>query len=313
MTQIVSNRFWGLMQVPTIGKVITSSLLISLVSTLGMPLSSQPSLAAAETQSPSSLSTKAVTQLLGQWQAKDPASGKVLTLIFAPEEQLLIVLPPRAGTTAAIKMGYQINPTTQPMQLDMKVSRDQVAATIFELTQDGKLRLELAGVSPGNPRPANFTNTAVLFEKVSNVTTVPKDVQVVAIETQKATPRPNIAEQYLTILGKAQQAYFLKKGKFAASLEELGIISSAETELYRYQIVPQGDRTNSVMITAQAKTAEVPSYTGTVYAAQINGKRTPLTVICATNRPSTSPPTMPNITNSNASAVQCPAGSSLVR
>jgi len=312
MTQTVLNRRWRLIQLPTTRKIITSSLVVTLLGTLGIPMSPQPSIAVTEAQIQPSSQTKAVTQLLGQWQTKDPSSGKLLTLIFAPEDQLLIVLPPRAGSTAAIKMGYQVNPTTQPMQLDMKVSGDQTAATIFELTQDGKLRLELAGVSPGNPRPAKFTNAALLFEKVSDVTTVSKEVQVVALETQTAA-RPNIAQQYLAIVNKAQQAYFLKTGKFAASMEELGLVTNSETELYRYRIVPQGDRAASVMIIAQAKTAEVPSYTGTVFATQINGKRTPVAVICATNQPSTSPPSLPKLPNSGTSAVQCPAGSSLVR
>ncbi len=296
-----------------VGRLLASSLLLALLGMLGTAISTQPARAMAGlTTQPISPNRVAVNQLLGQWQAKDPSSGKIITLIFTPENKLLIVLPARDGSSVAIKMGYQVNLTTQPMQLDMILSGSK-AMTIFEFTSQGKLRLELDGITPGNTRPYNFTAKAVLLSKISDVTTLPKNVQVVEPEKPKDKPRQNIAEQFISILNRYQQAYYLKTGKLAANLEELGIITNLDSESYRYQMVLQGEKGSSAIITAQAKISEMPSYIGAVFVSKINGKATTVAGICATNQPSTSPPTMPQLPNNGSSEIQCPPGSHLVQ
>jgi hypothetical protein len=101
-------------------------------------------------------------------------------------------------------------------------------------------------------------------------------------------------------LTQVQQAHYREQGKFATAIEEVSIGLRTETESYRYRIVPQGDNTQSVMIAAQAKKSELPSYTGAVFATNVNGETTPVSQICETDKPSTSPP---------SSKIQCPAGS----
>lgn len=310
----VLKRLHRLIKLSVSSKAIASSLLLGLLGTLGTQISTQPSSATAGSQAqPVSQINASAAQLLGQWQAKDPSSGKLVTLIFTPEDKLFIVLPPRDGSTIAIKMGYQVNLPAKPMQIDMIVSDNQTAATIFEFTPEGKLRLELEGISPGKPRPTAFTARATLFEKISNLTIVGQNVQVTELENEKGKAGSNVAEQYISILTKAQQAYYLKKGKFAADMEELSIITNSETEYYRYQMVRQGENGDRVMITAQAKTSELPSYTGTIFGSTINGKITTVAGICATNQPSTSPPTMPKPPNSGSLEIQCPPNSHLTR
>jgi hypothetical protein len=302
-----------LMKLSATTKAIASSLVLALLGVVGTQISTHPSLATVGYQAPPVPQNQAsASQLLGQWQAKDSTSGKTVTLIFTPENQLFMLLPPRDGSTVGIKMGYQVNLATQPMQMDLKLSSDRIARTIFEFTKEGKLRLELESITDGKPRPTTFSPRNTLFEKISDITTVPKNVQLVDIENQQDKPRPNIALQYITILSKAQQAYYLKNGKFAAGLEDLGIITNSETESYRYQMVVQGDRADSVTITAQAKTSGVSSYTGVVFVNKINGTASVVTVICATNQPSTSPPTIPKYSASDSLEIQCPTGSSLV-
>ncbi len=295
-------------------QLIAQGLLVGLLATLGTSVSAQPAgiLTVAQTQDSAKISA-IDRQLQGLWQTKDPKTGKVVTFIFAPNGQLFTVLPAPDGSSIAVKMSYKINPTTQPMQLDVIVSPEQTAMTIFQLTPEGKLRLELDGITPGKPRPASFSSTSTLFEKISQATTVPKDIQVIALETQKANAGQGVVKQYLTIVSQAQQAYYKEKGKFAANVEELGIVTNLETQQYRYQIVPQKDNRQSVMITAIAKNSNLPSYTSAVFATKVNGKTTTTAQICETDKPSTSPPAMPVPPTGSTAAVQCPAGSRPLR
>lgn len=121
-------------------------------------------------------------RLLGQWQTKDPDTGTTLTLVFAPEKKLFMILPTKDGTEIALGTVYALNTSTQPIQLDILFSGSETSQTIVELTPEGKLRLEIAGVTPGKPRPTAFTPQSVVFEKISDVTTVPENIQVVDLE-----------------------------------------------------------------------------------------------------------------------------------
>jgi hypothetical protein len=293
-------------------KLITLRVMLALL-TFGIPIITQSSLAKTIKQ-PQIVPKhqKLLTQLLGKWQAKDPSSGKIVTLVFAQKNQLFIILEPENQEYTAIKMGYKINFNTKPMQIDILVDDEQKVTTIFELTK-GKLHLELEGTTPGQIRPTAFSTKSSFFKKISNVTTLPEDVRVVEANTQAKQSRRNIAEQYLDILNKAQQAYYKKAGKFATNLDEMGIITTLETEFYLYQIIPAGDLNKSVIITAQAKTAEFPSYTSVVFANQNNDKTSTSAGICVTNNPSTLPPTTIKYSSNKLLEIECPVGSHLVR
>ncbi|HEY9829715.1 MAG TPA: type IV pilin-like G/H family protein [Stenomitos sp.] len=316
MSHLISNlakgsrrvRPWQRLWIPR--PLIAQGLLVVLLGTLGIPVCSQSQIAPRVTPTQDAPQRKPVTQQLhGQWQTQDPTTGKVITFIFAPDGNLFTVLPEPDGSSVAIQLGYKINPTTQPMQLDMIVSPEQVVKTIFELTPQGKLHVELDGLSAGEARPNQFSSKSTLFDKVSDVATVPKDVRVIALETQKTNARQSVVKQFLTILSQAQQAYYLKNGKFAADVEELKIVTNLETQDYRYQIVPQKDNKQSVMITAIAKKAELPSYTSAVFVTQVDGKTMTTAQICETEKPSTLPPAMPVFPTSRSLNVQCPVGS----
>jgi hypothetical protein len=295
-------------------QLIAKGLLVALLGTLGTPVMAQFPVAQIVSQAREAAKTNAVAeQLRGQWQTKDPKSGKLITFIFAPDGNLFTVLPAPDGSSIAIKLSYKINPTTQPMQLDMSVNPNETVTTVFELTPEGRLRLELDGISAGQPRPTAVSSKSTLFEKVSEVTTVPPGVQVIALETQKVGAGQSVVKQYITILNKAQQAYYQKHGKFAADIEELKIVTSLETEQYRYQIVPQRDNKQSVMIAAIAKNSQLPSYTSAVFATKVGGKTTTTAQICETDKPSTSPPAMPKPPAGNSLEIQCPAGSRPLR
>ncbi|MGB3204811.1 MAG: type IV pilin-like G/H family protein [Crinalium sp.] len=294
----------------TSSKLIIFRVILALL--IGIPIITQSSLAKTVEQPPiATKHQKLLAQLLGKWQAQDPASGKIVTLVFTPKSQLFILLQQENQDSTAIKMGYKINFTTKPMQIDIIVDNEQKVTTIFELTQ-GKLHLELEGTTPGQTRPTAFSAKSSYFAKISNETTLPKNAQVVAPDAQANKPRKSIAEQYIGILNRAQQAYYLETGKFAADLDELGIITTSETEFYRYQIRSDDDFNQRVSITAQAKTAEFPSYTSVVFAKKINGKTRTGAGICVTNKPSTLPPKIIKISQGNSLKIECPVGSHLV-
>ena len=293
---------------------IAQGLLIALLGTLGLSGAAIPAIAQIRTQtSETSKTSNVAEQLLGQWQAKDPTSKKVITFIFAPGGNLFVVTPARDGSSVALKLGYKINSATQPMQLDMKLSPNDEVPTIFEVTAEGKLRLELNNIGAGQSRPTAFSANSPLFEKTSQATTVPNNIQVVELETQQAKAGQSVVRQYITIINTAQQNYFQKKGKFAATIDELGIAATLETESYRYQIVPQGDRTQSATVIAQPKKSDLPSYIGAVLVTQSNGKTTTVSGICETEQPSTSPPATPTLRSSGSSQIQCPTGSRLLQ
>ncbi len=117
-------------------------------------------------------------KLKGQWQVKNSSTdAKALTLIFTTDGKLFILLP---GSSATQHLVYKIDSMPQPMHLDVSLpGNDGMVMTIFELTADGGLRLQLAGTNPGQPRPTAFDSNATVFQKVSEATTLPPNVRVI--------------------------------------------------------------------------------------------------------------------------------------
>jgi hypothetical protein len=318
MSQIINKLRKHQLPFSVKNNLITKGMLIVLLSTIASPISAQSSitLKIAQTQDAAQIDLVA-KQLLGRWEAKDPTSNKVFTFIFAPDGKLFLVLPKRDGSSVALKIGYQINTTTKPMQLDIQLGPDQKALTIFEFTADGKLRLDLDGLTPGQPRTSKFQPNAVLFNKISEVTTVPENIQVIELKdsNNRVSQKPeDEAKKYMYALTQVQQAYYKEQGKFATKFEEVSIGLRTETESYRYKIISQGDNTESVMMTAESKNTTLPSYTSVVFATKVNGEIKTVVKICETNQPSTKAPGMLTIIPGEVSLeIKCPVGSRPLR
>jgi Type IV pilin-like G and H, putative len=260
---------------------------------------------------PASAEKTIAEKLLGYWEVEDPESGEKLGFIFTPKGKLFLILPPEHGQKNAIEMDYKINPTAKPMEMDVQINGDAPALTIFELTEEGKLRLEIDGVAPKKPRPEKFSDLASLLHKISEETKLPEDVELIVLDNPTKSGQ-KVVLQYIKIINQAQEEYFQKQGKFAADIEELGIVTNLETENYRYQIVPQGDRTQSTMLTGTAKNADFPSYTSALIVTSIKGKNQVVAITCQTDQPSMTPPTMPIVSESDRTQFECPAGSHLL-
>lgn len=303
---------------------IASNLLLGLLSTLTLsailvqhPASAQPSPTPSITPSPSPQQGNVPSpqaRLSGQWQAKNPASDQVITLTFTPDGTLFVQLPSSAETPVAQKLGYRINPTPQPMQIDVIFpGTDQFVKTIFEFTAAGQLRLQVAGTNPGEPRPTAFRSDASLFEKVSDSTALPANAQVNDLQTAVNRAQQIEGKQNMGAMNRGQQAYYLENDKFATTIGELGLGIEPETENYRYQIVPQGNSTGSVMMTATALRPELKSYTGAVFLVKEKNDTLTISTICETEKPSSTPPAMPSAPSNVKAEILCPTGSNRVR
>ncbi|MBD1807784.1 type IV pilin-like G/H family protein [Microcoleus sp. FACHB-SPT15] len=308
------------------GKFITLSVLLGLLSTLSTPVNAQPQVTPLVAQAQSTSTTNPVeTQLQGRWEVEDP-SGQKLTLIFAPEGKFFMLLPLVPDSPVALPFGYRIDSTVQPMHIDVLLpEQNETVMTIFELTDDGQLRLQLSDTNPGQPRPTAFTDGAVLLQKISDETTVPSGVpvlsdietpaeqeQVIAdLETQAREAREAEGKLMTGAMNRAQQAFYLENEKFGTTIEDLSIGIKPESENYRYQIVPQGNQTQSVMMTAQAKRPELRSYTGTVFVVKDGDDLLTVAGICETDTPSSTPPAMPTAPSKTQGRwmIQCLAGS----
>lgn len=121
-------------------------------------------------------------KLLGTWETKnpqDPSSSATLKFIFTPTGKLLIVMSPQAsGKPVVYQTSYEINSKPKPMHLDVTLPENKKVQTIFEFTDDDKLKVELYESNPGKSRPTTFPEKTPLFEKISSSTALPKDTQI---------------------------------------------------------------------------------------------------------------------------------------
>ncbi len=272
-------------------------------------------------QNPASINSS-TSRFVGQWRLRDylPIS---LTVVFTEDGKLFVLLPSyltsflssgspslSRGSVSAFEYRYKINSTAQPMQIDMiSPAENQTIATIFEFTSDGQLRIEWEGINPGEPRPTEFTVGAIYLQKVANTTALPRNTQIIDLAAQQRQGRESEGQQYISSMNRAQQAVYIETEKFATAIDELGIGLKPETENYSYQIVPQSGSIPSAMMTAKAKSPELKSYTGAVFAIKVNGEVTTVSVVCGTDQPSTTPPAMPIAPKNAEEEIKCPAGS----
>ncbi|MEW6496659.1 MAG: type IV pilin-like G/H family protein [Cyanobacteriota bacterium] len=325
MSSILPNLCYVSSRFRVSGQFIAFGVLVGLLSTFSTPVSAKPAPtpSVAQAQNPPT-ANPVQTRLQGRWQVKDPRTGQTLTVIFTPDGKFFMLLPIDSGESMAVPFRYQINPTPQPMHLDVILPEEkQTVLTIFEFTDDNQLRLQLADTNPGQPRPSEFMN-ADLFQKVSEETTLPSDVvdlsdmgtqnERVTADFKRQANESREAEGRINIgaMNRAQQAYYLEYSKFATTIEDLGLGINPESENYRYQLLPQGNQRERVMITAQAKRPELKSYTGAVVAVKQNGEDLTVTGICETDEPSSTPPAMPTHRKGTGEFL-CPAGSHLFK
>ena len=237
--------------------------------------------------------------LQGIWQGQDPLSGEQIIMIFNRDNKFLVVRFPVGSTSPSFmeESEYRINANIQPMQLDI-LNQGQLNLTIFEFTADGKLRLEVNNVMPGKFRPTTFSNNTAILQKL------PKDSPQAAEIQSKIQIRflERDASNKIRALTRAQQAFRLERPRFATAFSELNTNIGNETANYRFEILPQGNVSQIIVMTATAKQPGLRSYTGVVFVTRENYT---FAGVCESDRPATSPPKLPKIVSDGTNKVIC--------
>lgn len=136
--------------------------------------------------------------------------------------------------------------------------------------------------------------------------------QVGAFQNQANKAREAEGRSYTGAMARAQQAYFLEQNKFATTIEQLGELGlgiQPDTANYRLRILPQGNGTQRVMMTATAKRPGIRSYTSAVFVVKVKGENMTFAGVCGTAQPSSTPPKMPAAPKNASTRIQCPTGS----
>jgi hypothetical protein len=282
-----------------------------------------------QAQNPAAINSSA-SRFVGQWRLKDYLPIP-LTVVFTQDGKLFVLLPSYlnslgslfepsvsgGGSVNAYEFRYKINSTTNPMSLDLISPGDnETVMTIFEFTSDGQLRIEWEGLLPGQPRPTEFSVGTIFLQKISNTTLLPRNTEIIDLAQQKRQGQEAEGQQYISSINASQKAFYLERGIFATKIDELGLGIKSETETYSYQIVPQSNSFPSTMATAKSKNPQLKSYTGAVFGFKVKDEVTKeesttfVSIVCGTDKPSTTPPAMPIAPKNAEEEIKCPAGSS---
>lgn len=171
------RHLWRAIPVPL--KLTASGLLLALLGIQMAGATTQPANRPSVAQAQRVAQADVAKRLVGLWQAPTRPGAPPLRLVFGGDGKMYIILPARSGQAQALDLRYRINAASRPMQLDIIAEGNRSAPTIFELTPDRKLRLQLQGINAGRPRPTAFGANATVLEKVSDAANLPANTRVV--------------------------------------------------------------------------------------------------------------------------------------
>ncbi len=249
-------------------------------------------------------------QLAGQWELQGWFYMPI-TVVLTNQGRGFVLLPRLLfygfqSNPIAYEFSYRLDSTNQPMQIDITQPTEEPIKTIIELTNDGRLRVELMGIKVGEPRPTEFTTGALFLHRVSNLTALPRNTEIANSLERRIKEKEDEGRNNLQAILRAQQAYFLEKETFTTDIKKLGIgLQDYESDNYTYQI--RGSLRHSVLVIATPKTTGVRSFAGVVFAVKLGYANTFKAGICETIEPSTEPPYSPMLLNSTE--IICAPGS----
>ncbi len=165
--------------IPVPLKLTASGLLLALLGIQMAGATTQPANRPSVAQAQRVAQADVAKRLVGLWQAPTRPGAPPLRLVFGGDGKMYIILPAASGQAQALDLRYRINAASRPMQLDIIAEGNRSAPTIFELTPDRKLRLQLQGINAGRPRPTAFGANATVLEKVSDAANLPANTRVV--------------------------------------------------------------------------------------------------------------------------------------
>jgi hypothetical protein len=215
--------------------------------------------------------------------------GFVLVPVITPNGQL---------NPVAYEFSYRINNTNQPWAIDLELPEEEPIRTIFDFTNDGRIRVELLGNRPGEPRPTEFTTGALFLNRVSNLTDLPRNTEIAnSLEARNRSKERLTAYRMETLLG-SQELYFQENKRFTLDLKELGLELSAQyLRYYDYVTYLPENPEQPLVITATAKIPGLKSFLGVIFPIKENDKVTTISKVCGTDTPSMTPPGRPTFEN----------------
>ena len=158
-----------------------------------------------------------------------------------------------------------------------------------------------ATTNPSATATATATPTAT---PTTSATTSP----TTAFSGEKEKAIESSGRLYLGSLSRAQQAFFIEKGKFSSTIDDLAVGIKAEDNNYLLQITDTQPK--SVTMTATAKQDNVKSFAASVFVVGNTGNETTIFMVCSTDSPSKTPPTGITAPKSETDKPTCPTGSS---
>lgn len=224
---------------------------------------------AAETPPVSAEAKQLIERLTGQWQLTPPVnSTEAFNFIFTADGKLYLVI---TSQKSALALEYQVNTTTNGQTYLDVLQGGFASRTTVEFSHKGQLILQQlvipAAFQYSSPNTGGFFLTNALFlNRISNDTTLPKDVKV-ADPIRVSPVRQSEAKTYVGSMNRAQQAFFLEKNYFAGNLAVLELGIQSETANYKYQTVVLNS-TKAVQNIGLAKNDGLISFTGLVYSVE---------------------------------------------
>jgi type IV pilus assembly protein PilA len=121
--------------------------------------------------------------------------------------------------------------------------------------------------------------------------------------------RESEAKNYVGAMVRGQQAYFLERNKFTASLADLQIGIAPESTNYSYKITLPPGKTTQVFVAAIPKKPNLKSVAGAAFAVTQGKEIVTVTQMCQTETASATPPIRITAPANANDRPKCPPGS----
>jgi len=252
------------------------------------------------------------SRLIGHWQVQNIFFVPINVILTANGRGYVLV-PPFAlnpqSQPQAYEFTYQVNSAGRPLQIDIIAPETEPIRTIFEFVNDRQIRIELVGILPGEPRATEFTTGVLTMEKVSNLTTLPRNTEIANSLEARNRERESQARFTTEIIIGSLASYYNEKKQFTSDFKALQLeLDEEEKRFYDFQIILGDTPSQGAMVTAIAKTPGLKSFTGVIYPLEPSGEnsRPYASKVCETLTPSITPPAKPILSGQE---VQCAPGS----
>jgi hypothetical protein len=204
-----------------------------------------------------------VRDLTGRWQWQDNA-GNTMTLVFSLSGRLLILVTGDGTPTIAQEVLYQVHSNFQPMHLDLTLNDTDRFETIFGLSAQDQLYIELSQIQAGQTRPEAFSPQVLTFTRLDKTPTPPPGMQILRYEDRINQLREAQARAYLDALIQAQETYYQNQGHYADQWDDFVAGLQSDAPFYHYAVVLQSDQKSDqndrIIVTATAKVEGIRSY-----------------------------------------------------